>query len=335
MPQLPSCSASEFPITDQARVQRLIGKLRDGFLICDGAMGTTLSAGGHEPGRSLELLNVEQPDLVRAAHRAYVEAGAEIIQTNTFQGSRPVLERHPLDEGATGAEIIETNTLQGSRPVLEGHRLANRTRELNAAGARLAREAAGDDVFVAGCIGPTGKILEPYGDYPEEAARAAFAEQAEALAEGGVDMFIIETFTALEEIRAAINGAAATGLPIAASMSFDPSGRTAFGVTPETAAKELTASGALVVGANCGTISSMEMADIIAKFRAATPGLLIAQPNAGRPQRTESGAVYPETPEMMADAAERFRELGVAIIGACCGSTAAHIRAIAARLRGR
>jgi methionine synthase I (cobalamin-dependent) len=293
---------------DQARVQTLLDRLREGFLICDGAMGTTLGAAGHAPGAALELLNVEQPDLVRAAHRAYIEAGSEIIETNTFQGSRPVLERHGLGE---------------------------RTGELNKAAARLARKVAGERVFVAGCIGPTGKILEPYGEDPEEAARAAFQEQAEALAEGGVDLFIIETFTALEEVRAAIAGAAATGLPIAASMSFDLSGRTAFGVTPAAAAKEMAAAGALVVGANCGAISSLEMVEIIAKFREATAGPLIAQPNAGRPQRTDSGALYPETPEMMADAAERFRDIGVAIIGGCCGSTAAHIRAIAARLRGR
>jgi 5-methyltetrahydrofolate--homocysteine methyltransferase len=325
-------------MADQKRIQRLLNRLREGFLICDGAMGTTLSEGGHEPGRPLELLNVEQPDLVRAAHRAYVEAGADIIETNTFQGSRPVLERHEQDEPrgdahAAGADIIETNTLQGSRPVLERHRLGDRTRELNQAGARLAREIAGDRIFVAGCIGPTGKILEPYGDYPEEAARAAFAEQAEALAEGGVDLFIVETFIAIEEVRAAITAAAATGLPVAASMAFDPSGRTAFGVTPEIAAKEMEAAGASVVGANCGTISSAEMVDVIAKFRAATSLPLIAQPNAGRPQRTESGTAYPETPEMMADSAERFREIGVAIIGACCGSTAKHTQAIVRRLR--
>ncbi|MFB3880387.1 MAG: homocysteine S-methyltransferase family protein [Armatimonadota bacterium] len=293
-------------MADTARTQRFLQRLREGFLICDGAMGTTLSAGGHEPGRSLELLNVEQPDLVQAAHRAYVAAGAEIIETSTFQGSRPVLEHHGLGE---------------------------RTRELNIAGARLARQAAGDSVFVAGSIGPTGKILEPYGDYSEDAAKAAFAEQAEALAEGGVDLLIIETFTAVEEVRAAVLGAAVTGLPIAASMSFDPSGRTPFGVTPESAAKEMEAAGALVVGANCGTISSAETVEVIEKFRAATSRPLIAQPNAGRPQRTDAGTIYPETPEMMAESAQRFRELGVAIIGACCGSTAAHIRAIASRLR--
>ena len=293
-------------MADQARIQQLLDRLHGGFLICDGAMGTTLNAGGHEPGRSLELLNVEHPDLVQAVHRAYVDAGAEIIETNTFQGSRPALERHGLGE---------------------------RTRELNNAGARLARQVAGDSVFVAGSIGPTGSILEPYGDYPEAAARAAFAEQAEALAEGGVDLLIVETFVAIEEVGAAIAAAAATGLPVAASMSFDPSGRTAFGVTPEQAAEAMEAAGACVVGANCGTISSAETVEVIAKFRAATSLPLIAQPNAGRPQRTESGTLYPETPEMMAESAERFRDLGVAIIGGCCGSTAAHIRAIAHRLR--
>jgi 5-methyltetrahydrofolate--homocysteine methyltransferase len=295
-------------MADQKRIQRLLNRLREGFLICDGAMGTTLSASGHAPGRALELLNVEQPDLVRAAHRAYIEAGADIITTNTFQGTRPVLEQHGLGD---------------------------RTRELNSAGAQLARQVAGDNVFVAGSIGPTGKILEPYGDYPEEAARAAFAEQAKALLEGGVDLFVVETFVAIEEVRAAITAAAATGLPVAASMAFDPSGRTAFGVTPEIAAKEMEAAGTSVVGANCGTISSAEMVDVIAKFRAATSLPLIAQPNAGRPQRTDAGTVYPETPEMLADSAQRFRELGVAIIGACCGSTAKHIQAIVRRLRGR
>jgi 5-methyltetrahydrofolate--homocysteine methyltransferase len=318
-------------MADQKRIQRFLNRLREGFLICDGAMGTTLSASGHEPGRALELLNVEQPDLVRAVHRAYLEAGADIITTNTFQGTRAVLERHePAD--ALGAEIIQTNTLQGSRPALERHGLGERTHELNVAGARLAREVAGDRVFVAGDIGPSGKILEPYGDYPEGAASAAFAEQAEALVEGGVDLLIVETFIALEEVRAAVTAAAATGLPVAASMAFEPSGRTPFGVAPEAAAREMEAAGATVVGANCGTVSSAEMVEVIAKFRAATSLPLIAQPNAGRPQRTESGATYPETPEMMADSAERFRELGVAIIGGCCGSTAAHIRAIAERL---
>jgi 5-methyltetrahydrofolate--homocysteine methyltransferase len=268
-------------------------------------MGTTLSAADHTGGHSLELLNVEQPDLVRAAHRAFVEAGSELIQTNTFQGSRPALARYGL----------------GDRAV-----------EVNAAGAKLALELAGEAVFVAGSIGPTGKILEPYGDCPPEEARAAFAEQAAALADAGVDLFIVETFSALDEARLAVEAAAQTGLPIAASMAFDPSGRTAFGVTAAQAAQVLAATGAIVVGANCGTISAAEMVGLLGQFRDATELPLIAQPNAGKPQQTASGVVFPEDPDAMADAAERFRDLGAGIIGGCCGSSAAHIRAIARRL---
>lgn len=266
-----------------------------------------MSAEGHGAGQPLELLNVEEPQRVRAAHRAYVDAGADLIETNTFQGSRAALERHGL---------------------------ADRTAELNRAGAGLAREVAGEAVIVAGSIGPTGRILEPYGDYPESDAREAFAEQAAALAEGGVDLFVVETFSAIEEIRLAVAAAAETGLPLVASMAFDPVGRTAFGVTPQQAAEQLAAAGAVAVGANCGTISPAEMVDIMAKFRDSTSLPLTAQPNAGRPRQTESGVEFPEEPGAMADAAERFRELGVAIIGGCCGSTPEHIAAIAARLRG-
>ncbi len=290
----------------QERIEYFSQKVRDSFLIKDGAMGTTLSTAGHQAGQSLELLNVEEPERVQAAHRGYVEAGSELIETNTFQGSRPALERHGLSD---------------------------RTAELNRAGALLAREAAGEAILVAGSIGPTGRILEPYGEYPESAAREAFAEQAAALADGGVDLLVVETFSAVEEIRLAIAAAAETELPVVASMAFDPVGRTAFGVTPEQAAEQMAAAGAAVVGANCGTISPLEMVGILAKFKDATALPLSAQPNAGRPRPTESGVEFPEKPGPMADAAARFRELGVAIIGACCGSTPEHVAAIAARLR--
>jgi len=294
-------------VSNHERVAQLERRLSEGFLIGDGAMGTMLSAAGQAPGTSLELLNADDPDLVRAAHRGYVQAGSELLLTNTFQGSRPSLERHKLEE---------------------------RVAELNAAGASLAREAAGADVFVGGDIGPTGKLIEPYGDYPAESARAAFAEQARALAEAGVDCLVLETFSSLDEIRIAVEAAAQTQLPVFASMAFDPSGRTAFGVTPQQAAEQLQAAGAAVVGANCGTISPEEMVGLIAEFREATSLPLSAQPNAGRPQQTASGVLYPEKPESMAEAAVRLRDLGAAVIGGCCGSTPDHIRAIAARLRG-
>ncbi len=293
-------------MSDAKRAQELIARLRQGLLICDGAMGTNLSAAGHSSGQSLELLNVEQPELVRAVHRAFLEAGAEVLETNTFQGSRVALERYGLGE---------------------------RTVELNAAAAALAREVTGDRAFVAGSIGPTGKILEPYGEFEQAAAAAAFEEQAQALAEAGVDFFIVETFTAIEEVALAIRAVVATRRPVAASMAFDPNGHTIFGVSPQRAAEELASAGALVVGANCGTISPAEMVGIIRQFREATPLPLIAQPNAGRPQRTETGTVFPEPPETFADAAPQFRELGATIIGGCCGSKPEHIRAVVARLR--
>ena len=293
-------------MTADSRADQLDQRLRQDFLIGDGGMGTRLRAEPLRPGESEELLNVERPGPVRAAHRAFLDAGSEVIQTNTFQGNAVSLARRGL---------------------------AERTRELNRAGVALAREVAGDRAFVAGTIGPTGAVLQPYGDLPEEAARAAFSEQAQALAEGGVDFFIVETFTAIEEIRLAVAAAADTGPPVAASMAFDPSGRTAFGVSPQQAAEQLEAAGATLVGANCGTISPSEMVDILALFREATSLPLLAQPNAGRPQQTAAGVTYPEPPEGLADAAQRFRDLGAAVIGGCCGSTPDHIRAIVKRLR--
>jgi methionine synthase I (cobalamin-dependent) len=291
-------------MANDARRQELLARLRHGPLIKDGAMGTTLSAAGHS-GQSLELLNVEQEDRVKAVHAGYVAAGSEMVETNTFQGNRIALERHGL-----GA----------------------RAQELNRAAAVLAREAVGEQIYVAGSIGPSGGILEPYGDLDAEVARAAFAEQAAALAEGGVDLLVLETFSALEEILLALEGALATGLPVVASMAFDPNGRTAFGVPPERAAKELEAGGAPIVGANCGTISPTEMVGIIVQFRQATSLPLMAQPNAGRPERVEGGVRFPEAPAAFAGAAPQLHQAGAALIGGCCGTTPEHIREVVARL---
>jgi methionine synthase I (cobalamin-dependent) len=252
-------------------------------------------------------MNVDEPDLVRSAHQAYVDAGADAIETNTFQGNRVALAAHGLGDRAA---------------------------EINRAAAKLARGVAGDRVFVAGSIGPTGRILEPYGEFEPEAAQAAFEEQAKALAEGGVDFFVVETFTAVEEVVLAVRAAASTGLPVAASMSFDPNGRTAFGVLPKRAADEMAAAGAVVGGANCGTVTPLEMVAIVEQFRAASYLPLIAQPNAGRPERTESGVRFPAGPEEVAEAAPRFQLAGATIIGGCCGTKPEHIRAVVARLRG-
>jgi 5-methyltetrahydrofolate--homocysteine methyltransferase len=269
-------------------------------------MGTSLTrSGAARPGAPVEVLNEKRPEAVKAAHRAFLEAGSDIIQTNTFQGNATSLGREGLAERAV---------------------------ELNRAGAALAREVAGNRAYVAGSIGPTGGVLEPYGELAEDAARVAFEEQAQALFEAGVDFFIVETFSAVEEAVIAVRAAAATGLPVAASLAFEPSGRTSFGVTPQRGAEELAAAGAEVVGANCGTISPSEMVEIARQFREATDLPLIAQPNAGRPQQTATGVVYPEAPEGMAEAAGELVALGATIVGGCCGSTAEHIRAIAARV---
>lgn len=295
-------------MTDTDRASELKKRLRQGLLVGDGGMGTSLTrSGAARPGEALEALNVDGPDAVRAAHQAFLEAGSDVLQTNTFQGNAISLGR-------------------------EG--IAERAAELNRAAAALAREVAGDRAYVAGSIGPTGGILEPYGELAEDAARAAFEQQAAALAEGGVDFFIVETFSAVEEAEIAVRAAAATGLPVAASLAFDPSGRTSFGVTPQRGAEALAAAGAEVVGANCGTISPAEMVEIIRLFREASSLPLIAQPNAGRPQQTPTGVSYPEGPAGMAEAAGELVALGATIVGGCCGSTAEHIRAIAARLRG-
>jgi homocysteine S-methyltransferase len=164
--------------------------------------------------------------------------------------------------------------------------------------------------------------------------QAAFSEQVLALVEGGVDFLVLETFFAVEEALCAVEAAVATRLPVVVGMAFDPGGHTSFGVSPEQAVESLSEAGATAVGANCGTISPEEMVEIIGRFREATCLPLFAQPNAGRPQQTASGVIYPEGPETLADAAARFRELGATLIGGCDGTTPEHIRAVVQRLRG-
>jgi 5-methyltetrahydrofolate--homocysteine methyltransferase len=287
------------------RADSLRQRLRTGFLIGDGGIGRMLHARGLPAGEAGELWNVTRPEEVSAVHRAFIEAGSQLVQTNSFQGSRISLARAGLEE---------------------------RVRELNLAAARLAREAAGEKVFVAGSIGPSGEILEPVGDLPLAEARAAFEEQAAALTEGGVDGLIVETFFDLEEAKVAVEAARATGLPVLASMAFGRGGKTVFGVEAGRAAEELSALGVEVVGANCGDVSPGEMVSVLRAMRKATSLPLLAQPNAGRPELREGETVYLEKPEAMAAAAEEFRALGAGLIGGCCGTRPEHIAAISRRL---
>lgn len=273
-------------------------------VLSDGAMGTMLQAAGLESGACPELWNTERPELVRNIHAAYVEAGSRIVSTNTFGGNRLKLSSYGL----------------------EGSVL-----ELNAAGVSLAREAAGKDNFVAGSVGPTGKFLEPLGELAFEEAADVYAEQTQALADAGADVILMETFSDLEETRAALSGACRSGLPCFCTMAFDTGGRTMMGVDPVTAAVELTKAGAAGVGANCG-IGPAESLGISKLMRDSTTVLVIAQPNAGLPRVAHGRTVYDSTPEEMACYAVQLAEIGVNIIGGCCGSTPDHIRAIALAL---
>jgi len=267
-------------------------------------MGTMLQTAGLPPGASPEGWLLENSDSVRDVHRAYVEAGADLILTCTFGGTRRRLERKGL---------------------------AERVAEVNRRAVEIARQAAGDGAYVAGDIGPLGEFLAPMGKITYEQAVEIFAEQAAALAEARVDVLYIETMSALNEVRAAVEGAqqAGSGIPIFVTLSFDRHGRTNMGVRPGEAAETLLALGMDALGANCG--ATLEMTEgAIAKMHEAAPRTpLIAKPNAGKPRTVGREVVYDATPEDMAEYARRFVALGARVVGGCCGSTPAHIRAIA------
>jgi 5-methyltetrahydrofolate--homocysteine methyltransferase len=278
-------------------------------LVGDGAMGTQLMLAGLEQGGCGEAWNLTHPERVMAIQRRYVEAGADCLITNTFGGSRLMLRRH------------------GHEPELAA---------INSAGARIAREAFGERPgFVLGDLGPLGALLEPYGDLPAEAAQAAYAEQACALVEAGVDALIIETQTSLEELGVAIEAARSARAPcIIASLAYDLSldgtfFKTMMGVSPEQAAEFITDKGAHIVALNCGTGMDMVAAAMVARlYRAHTRLPIMVQPNAGLPVLENLKAVYKQLPEDMAKAVPEALEAGVAIVGSCCGSTPDHTRAI-------
>jgi methionine synthase I (cobalamin-dependent) len=278
----------------------------------DGAMGTMLFAAGLQFGDPPEVWNVDHPEAVRAVHRAYIEAGSNVILTNTFGGNRFRLALHGRQDHVA---------------------------ELDTAAARLLREEAdaamaadpGRIVVVAGDIGPTGAIMAAYGgELTRESAHEAFREQAAALAAGGADVIWIETMSDLAEVTAAVEGAkaGAPGLPIIATMSFDTRGRTMMGVTPEAAAATLLDLGVAAVGGNCGN-GPDELVPVIEKMRAAHPdAILVAKANAGIPQLVGTEAKYLMTPDTLAEFAARFRAAGATVVGACCGSSPEHLAAM-------
>ncbi len=281
-------------------------------IIADGGMGTMLFSLGLQYGDSPELWNVEQPDRVRSVHRGYIEAGAQIILTNTFGCNRLRLDLHDLSDRAT---------------------------ELNQAAATLARaeaDAASHPVAVGGSMGPTGSILQPYGELEFEQAVDIFAEQGRALVDGDVDVLWIETMSDLGEVSAAIEGCrrVAPDFPLVSTMTFDTRGCTMMGVTPEQALHTLRAHNVLALGGNCGN-GTDEIEGVIQKMEAANDDVpLIAKANVGLPRLEKGVAVYDTPPEAMAEYAVNVHHLGAKIVGACCGSTPDHIRAIAGALTG-
>lgn len=281
-------------------------------IVADGAMGTMLMANGLEFGDPPELWNLEHPELIRRVQRAYLEAGAQILLTNTFGGNRLRLELHGR---------------------------ADRVDQLNRTAAVLARVEATDadhPAIVAGDLGPTGQLMAAIGGtLTPEIAREVFAEQAHALAAGGADIMWVETMSDVDEAVAAILGAkdAAPHLPVIATMSFDTRGHTMMGVSPERAAAALLEAGAAAIGGNCGN-GPDELVPVIERMREAFPGaILVAKGNVGMPQLVGMAVQYETTPATMADFARRFRDAGARIIGACCGSTPPHLQAMAEALR--
>jgi methionine synthase I (cobalamin-dependent) len=278
-----------------------------GTVLGDGAMGTMLQLAGLTDGAP-ERWNVERPEVVLAIHRAYVEAGSDFISTNTFGGTR--------------------NRLQ-----LDG--LGERVAELNEAGARLAREAAGERL-VAGSMGPTGELMEPLGLLTPDGARESFTEQARALKAGGVDFALVETMSALEEVQAAVEGARAAGLPVAVTMSFDTNFHTMMGVKPVKALATLAGWGVTVVGANCGN-GPAEIERVMTEMSEARREgvVLMAKSNAGMPRWKDDRITYGGTPDVMAEYARTMVKLGVGVIGGCCGSTPEHVAAMRKALDAR
>ncbi len=278
-------------------------------LVADGGMGTSLFALGLQNGQSPELLNVDEPSIVETAHAGFVEAGADVLLTNTFGANRRRLALHGLDA---------------------------RVGELNAAAVAVARQAAagaGRPVAIAGSIGPTGDLLEPVGSLPYDEAVAVFREQAEALAAARVDVLWIETLSSLEEVTAAFTATAELGLPVVITMSFDTHGKTMMGVAPAELAgwSHDRIAGPLAVGANCG-IGPGDVLTAVHEITAAhADQIVIAKANAGIPAYTsEGGLTYPILDTDMADYAALALATGARIIGACCGSTPAHLAAIRA-----
>jgi methionine synthase / methylenetetrahydrofolate reductase(NADPH) len=293
------------PRLRDALLERLLDP--EALVVFDGAMGTMIYARGVFINQCYDELSIRAPELIRAIHDEYVHAGAEVIETNTFGANRIKLEQHGL---------------------------SSEVRQINTAAAKLARAAAGDTVLVAGAVGPLGVRLEPYGPTSRDDARAIFAEQMRALKDGGADLFILETFSDLDELTQAIAAArdvdAAT--PVIAQAAINADGVTAYGATPEDIVRTLDAAGADVIGLNC-SVGPQTILEAIEKMAPLTARKLSAQPNAGMPRDVGGRTMYMASPEYMSTYARHLVVAGAKLIGGCCGTTPAHVREIAEGVR--
>ena len=288
------------------RAQRLLKRIQTQVVVADGAMGTMLYSKGIFINRCFDELNLSNPGLVKEIHQSYVRAGAEIIETNTF-----------------GANSLR----------LAAFGLAEKLRDINQAGVRLARESAGEDLFVAGAVGPLGLRIEPLGPTSFREAREAFQQQITTLAAAGADLIVLETFGDLNEIREAIFAAReACDLPIMAQMSVDEEGNALFGAIPEVFARRLEEWDADVVGVNCSVGPKLAL-EVLERMRKATRKPLSVQPNAGTPANIEGRHVYLCSPEYLAQYSRRFAQAGARVIGGCCGTTPEHIKLIKNEVR--
>ena len=285
-----------------------LDRLKRSPVLCDGATGTLLYAKGIFINRCYDELNRSQPDLIRDLHHEYMQAGAEIIETNTFGGNSFRLARHGME---------------------------SRVSEINLTGARIAKDAAKSfDVWVAGSVGPLGVRIEPLGKTSFDEARAAFREQITALVEGGVDLLMLETFGYVEELHQAILAARDVNpkIPVVANVTIDEDGNCLDGSTPESFTPRIESWGADVIGCNC-SVGPVAMLDVIERVRVLTSLPLAAQPNAGMPRSVEGRNIYLCSPEYMASYARKFVAAGVRLVGGCCGTTPDHIRVMKSALR--
>jgi len=294
----------------EMRLTKIVDRLKSGeILICDGSIGINLQLMGCKPDESTEKWGLEHSNILINLHKSYIEAGADMILTNTFGGNRIKLDRYDL---------------------------GNKVEYLNKGLAELALDVASGfskTVYIAGNVGPTTKLMEPYGELTESEAMEVFSEQIKVFVNIGVDLIFIETMMDLNETICAVKASKAlSDLPIFASMSFDPGKRgfrTVLGNSPQQMVEVLQEAGADAVGSNCGSISALQMSELIKQIKEAGAGFVAVEPNAGTPQMINSKTIFPHTPQEMAMHVPAMIDAGANIIGGCCGTTPEHIRLIA------